>query len=275
MMQLNTRWRTGASPGKDNACGKAANADIERRWLARLTLSILLATLGINLLSAYIRHVEAGLGCDDWPACYARIGVHISEHSKRVARAALAPQPFAKQTHRGVATALVVMVLLLVHRSRRQLSATEAQLPLAMAGLLLALAVIGPASYLKTRPAIAHRQSARWYCVGRAELASVPVADQHRTSERDSLAAQASAQQPGAAARTAGAGRLAERKFRAVSVARGGKLRAGRGLIDAFWYLRELMLDADGRVIATRVRQPSWSPTASVRHYRAAAAIER
>ena len=225
-------------------------ADIERRWLARLTLAILLATLGINLLSAYIRHVEAGLGCDGWPACYAQIGVHISEHSKKVAHAALAPQPIAKQTHRGVATALVVMVLLLVHRSRRQLRAMEALLPLAMAGVLLALAVIGPASYLKTRPAIATANllggialaalSWRLY-LSLSNTVRMDVAPWLRKLICTCLVLLLIQLALGAwlSANFAGLGCLGT-----------DGCEPGRGMVDAFWYLRELALDANGRVIA-------------------------
>ena len=229
---------------------QGGNADIGRRWLARLTLSILLATLGINLLSAYIRHVEAGLGCDDWPACYARIGVHISEHSKRVAHAALAPQPFAKQAHRGVATALVVMVLLLVHRSRRQLSATQAQLPLAMAGLLLALAVIGPASNLKTRLAIATANllggvalaALGWRLyLSLGNTARVNVAPWPRKLVRASLVLLLVQLALGA---------WLSANFAGLGCTTTDGCMPGRGIGDAFWYLRELALDDNGRVIA-------------------------
>jgi cytochrome c oxidase assembly protein subunit 15 len=73
------------------------------------------------------------------------------------ARQALAPDAPAKRTHRALATALVVMVLVLLHRARarRELRGFEARAPLLLLGLLVLLAVIGPASYLKSRPAIA------------------------------------------------------------------------------------------------------------------------
>lgn len=225
-------------------------ADIERRWLARLTLAILLATLGINLLSAYIRHVEAGLGCADWPACYAQVGVHISEHSKGVAHAALAPQPLAKQIHRGLATALVVMVLLLVQRSRRQLRATEALLPLAMAGLLLTLAVIGPASYLKTRPAIATANllggvalaalSWRLY-LPLSNTVPVNVAPWLRKLICTCLVLLLVQLALGA---------WLSANFAGLGCAGTDSCEPGRGMANAFWYLRELALDANGRVIA-------------------------
>ena len=229
---------------------QGTNADIDRLRLARLTLAILLATLCINLLSAYIRHLEAGLGCEDWPGCYAQIGVHISEHSKGVARAALAPQPLAKQTHRGVATALVVMVLLLVHRSRRQRRATEALLPLAMAGLLLTLAVIGPASYLKTRPAIATANLlggialaalSWWLYLSLINTARVNVTSWLRWLVRSSLALLLVQLALGA---------WLSANFAGLGCAGADGCEPGRGLIDAFWYLRELVLDANGRVIA-------------------------
>jgi cytochrome c oxidase assembly protein subunit 15 len=126
------------------------------RTLAALALAILLATLLINALSAFIRHEEAGLGCADRAACYGRVAPPEAA-GKVLVRQALAPDAPAKRTHRALATALVVMVLVLLHRTRaaRELRGFEARAPLLILGLLVLLAVIGPASYLKSRPAIA------------------------------------------------------------------------------------------------------------------------
>ncbi len=125
-----------------------------------IVLLVLLTTISINLLSAYIRHLEAGLDCADWPACYGQIGAYV-EPDQTVAQMALAPVAAAKKVHRGVATLLVVMVLLLVVESRKQqgLRGVHRQfstiLPYIMAAILLLLSVVGPASYMKILPAIA------------------------------------------------------------------------------------------------------------------------
>ena len=70
--------------------------------LAWLTAALLLATIG---LSAYMRLVQAGLGCADWPACYAE--------SFRLAAtpAASAAESAARLAHRIVATAALALML--------------------------------------------------------------------------------------------------------------------------------------------------------------------
>jgi cytochrome c oxidase assembly protein subunit 15 len=128
------------------------------RRLQWYVLLVLVATLSINLLSAYIRHLEAGLGCADWPACYGQIGDYIEPSSQQsVSQMALAPVAAAKKIHRGVATALVILVLLLLQEARKQkqLRGVNRNLPYIMVAVLLLLSVVGPASYLKTLPAIA------------------------------------------------------------------------------------------------------------------------
>ena len=48
-----------------------ANADAQRRRrIRRLALACAGLMLLTTIFSAYIRHVQAGLGCADWPACY-------------------------------------------------------------------------------------------------------------------------------------------------------------------------------------------------------------
>jgi len=126
--------------------------------MSRYLIIVLGATLVINLLSAYIRHIEAGIGCEDWPQCYGLIGQYVqAANESEIARKALAPTQMAKRTHRGIATILVIAVLLLVHHSRRvrMTPGLSRTLPYAMLGVLLLLAVVGPASYLKTLPIIA------------------------------------------------------------------------------------------------------------------------
>jgi cytochrome c oxidase assembly protein subunit 15 len=122
-----------------------------------IVLAIILLMMFINVLSAYIRHVESGLGCAPWPSCYADLA--YMDESKGMSDAAserfdaVAP---LKNIHRTVATVLVVLVLLVVHQSRQQSTIKYNRLlPYLMLATLLVLAVIGPASYLKTRPLIA------------------------------------------------------------------------------------------------------------------------
>lgn len=232
----------------------AHKAPTARRWLARLTLAILLATLCINLLSAYIRHVEAGLDCADWPACYARIGTHIEQQTTQgVARSALAPQPLAKQTHRGVATVLVILVLVLLQRSRSgvALRGREAQLPLLMAALLLVLAVIGPASYLKTLPAIATAN-----LLGGLALAALSFRLWLSLGGTPRHGAAAGLRRLARWALLMLCLQLALGAWMSANFAALGceqllscREEGGNG-IAAFWYLRELALDAGGQVLS-------------------------
>jgi heme a synthase len=129
-----------------------------QKLLARYVMIVLVATLIINCLSAYIRHVEAGLNCDNWPICYGEIGKYVSPSDEaEIAQKALAPTEIAKQMHRTIATLLVIGVLLLVNQSRKPgaMQGVSRYLPYLLLAVLLLLSVIGPASYLKTMPAIA------------------------------------------------------------------------------------------------------------------------
>ncbi|MBQ0711993.1 MAG: COX15/CtaA family protein [Porticoccus sp.] len=129
-----------------------------QKRLTHYVMIVLVATLIINCLSAYIRHVEAGLGCENWPGCYGEIGQFISPSDEaEIAQKALAPTETAKQMHRTIATLLVIGVLLLVNQSRKPtaMAGASRHLPYLLLAVLLLLSVIGPASYLKTMPAIA------------------------------------------------------------------------------------------------------------------------
>ncbi len=129
-----------------------------QKLLARYIMIVLVATLLINCLSAYIRHIEAGLGCENWPICYGEIGRFISPSNEaEIAQKALAPTEAAKQLHRTIATLLVIGVLLLVNQSRKPgaMKGMTRPLPYLLLAVLLLLSIIGPASYLKTMPIIA------------------------------------------------------------------------------------------------------------------------
>jgi len=119
--------------------------------------SLLLATLAINLLSGYIRHHEAGLDCEPWPSCYGQVG-HLIAPSDADASpiAVLTPTDNAKRAHRTIATILVILVALVVYQARaRNLRGAVSYLPYSIVAVILLLSVVGPASYLKTLPAIA------------------------------------------------------------------------------------------------------------------------
>ncbi|MCB1686627.1 MAG: COX15/CtaA family protein, partial [Pseudomonadales bacterium] len=131
---------------------------IQDRFFRLCTVFLLAAILSINLLSSYIRHHEAGLDCDPWPACYGVIGVPTAAASAETAiEQALTPAQSAKRAHRAIATALVVLVLVVTFHARSRLptAGSAALLPYLLIAVVLFLSVIGPASYLKTLPAVA------------------------------------------------------------------------------------------------------------------------
>lgn len=120
--------------------------------------TILLAALAIGVLSAGIRHVESGLACADRAGCYGQIGHTQAAGAPAIdARRALTPQSWVKRAHRLLASALVVLALALVYRTRKAglRSGPTAVIPPAIVALLLALAIVGPMSHLKTLPVVA------------------------------------------------------------------------------------------------------------------------
>jgi cytochrome c oxidase assembly protein subunit 15 len=105
-------------------------------------LSIVLVML-VVVLSAYLRLSGSGLGCDDWPACYALIRTD-SGGAEALAAAHLVP-PWATFTHRLVATVLGVLVLGITYSTwrRRRVPGQSVAIPLAVLALTVFLSVLG------------------------------------------------------------------------------------------------------------------------------------
>jgi cytochrome c oxidase assembly protein subunit 15 len=102
----------------------------------------MLLVLIVVILSAYLRLAGSGLGCADWPACYALI--RSQGGSESLAAAHLVP-PWATVIHRLVASLLGVLVLgiALMAMKRRKLSAQDAWLTFAVLLLTVFLSVLG------------------------------------------------------------------------------------------------------------------------------------
>jgi cytochrome c oxidase assembly protein subunit 15 len=116
------------------------HADERRsRWLRRIALACALAMLATIALSAYMRLAQAGLGCADWPACYAqaqRDGAAPASASTAIALARLA--------HRVVASAVLVgAFVLLLTTAAAPVLRRERTLAAALVALALALAALG------------------------------------------------------------------------------------------------------------------------------------
>jgi cytochrome c oxidase assembly protein subunit 15 len=229
-----------------------------QRSIAWLSLGVLVLALGINGLSAWIRHTEAGLACAVRPACYGLVGAALDDARAAVRRAgaaaaALEQEALAKRVHRALATGLVIAMLVLLHRARRPglLAAPEVRLSYAMAALLLVLAVIGPASYLKTLPAVATANLVGGVllaaCAWRLWLGTatpVPTVSVAAHARLPDLALSALLLQ-------IALGAWQSANFAGMVCAGGRSCQPSfepGALASAAWYLRELPLDAAGRV---------------------------
>lgn len=225
------------------------NQTKETKWFSICLATLLLATMAVNGLSAYIRLQEAGLGCATWPGCYGRVGEMIAP-PESAPMAALTPTQTAKQAHRGIATALVILVLLVVIQARqRTLPAGIRAIPYALVAVVLLLSVIGPASYLKTLPAVATANLAGgmallalawalWLGVHRC-AATMPQG--HRRFARVALAVLSGQILLGAWVSANFAATACSGFLQCPAEAPGGGL-------SSFWYLRELSVTGEGRI---------------------------
>ncbi|MEQ8483679.1 MAG: COX15/CtaA family protein [Pseudomonadales bacterium] len=222
--------------------------------MQKLLVVLMMLVLATNLLSAWLRHREAGVGCTPWPACYAVLDPAAVGVPAQPVAAALRPEQAIKQAHRTIAAALVVLVVLVLHQARtlRHTEAFDAVLPYALAAVTLLLAVVGPASFLKTRPGIAASNvlggmlmlAICWRML-LAVRASRPMSNPSvpRMLVLAALVAVSVQVTLGAWISANFAATVCER---ALGCAAPGP---GDPSADAFWYLRELELDAAARVV--------------------------
>jgi cytochrome c oxidase assembly protein subunit 15 len=105
-------------------------------------VSIILVLI-VVILSAWLRLSGSGLGCAEWPSCYALIKAETSG-VEALAAAHLVP-PWATFTHRLVASVLGVLVLGIVVAAwrRRRQPGQSVLIPLAVMGLTVFLSVLG------------------------------------------------------------------------------------------------------------------------------------
>jgi cytochrome c oxidase assembly protein subunit 15 len=106
------------------------------------SISILMVFM-VVVLSAYLRLAGSGLGCEDWPACYAQIKLRGTE-SVSLAMAHLVPA-WATLTHRLVATTLGALILGIAVMAvrRRQQPGQNVLIPLLVLGLTVFLSMLG------------------------------------------------------------------------------------------------------------------------------------
>jgi len=113
----------------------------------KLSLTSLLLVILLVSISAYLRLDHSGIGCQDWPACYGKIGTAaestptIGNAYERLAEDALKPMSWATPVHRLVASILGLLILAMALVSLRQ--KRDRLLSLALLGLTVFLAWLG------------------------------------------------------------------------------------------------------------------------------------
>ncbi len=118
------------------------------QWLRRIARVCLAAMAATVVLSAYIRLVQSGMGCDDWPACYGH--VQPAAASAGIAAARLAHRVVASVVLVGAFAALLTVLSSPAVSLRRSLPTA-----VGLVGLALALAALGAVSRGARLPAIA------------------------------------------------------------------------------------------------------------------------
>lgn len=92
---------------------------LRRRYRRLLSLMVFL-TFDLIIFGAFVRLVDAGLGCPDWPGCYGHVTPHGAMDSIRAEVLALPDGPvtvfkaWVEMLHRYIASALGLMVMALL-----------------------------------------------------------------------------------------------------------------------------------------------------------------
>lgn len=121
------------------------------RGMAWTCAALMVATIS---LSAFMRLSQAGLGCSDWPACYAQ-GLRALQSG--ATPASTHGVALARLLHRIVASATLVLVIVMVMTTlfTRPVLQRAGTLAAALLGLAVALAVLGIATPGARLPAVA------------------------------------------------------------------------------------------------------------------------
>ena len=134
-----------------------SSSELAAIFRSLVTLSLLL-TLLMVILSAYIRLAEVGIGCPDWPSCYAQLnpelekkGVTVlTEDSRNVAHYS------ARIAHRYIASTLGLFIVAIFVVALRQGSsrATGVMVPLAIFAITVFLSLLGYYTPTRSNPLI-------------------------------------------------------------------------------------------------------------------------
>ncbi len=131
--------------------------EVNAIYRSLISLSVLLTLLTV-ILSAYIRLAEVGLGCQEWPDCYARLDVALEKRGITVLTAEGRDMAHhaARVAHRYIASALGLFVLgiFLVALRRGRTRATSLAVPAAVLAITLFLSLLGYYTPTRSNPLI-------------------------------------------------------------------------------------------------------------------------
>lgn len=129
-----------------------------RRWLRRLAWLCAAMVLAITSLSAFVRLVNTGVGCEPWPACYGQLQLARAQSPAATpltqAGASDTAIAVARTAHRIIASSSLVVVLALLALALRQRWRPETALAGGLLTLALFLAVLGAATRSSLLPAV-------------------------------------------------------------------------------------------------------------------------
>lgn len=118
----------------------------------------LLLTLLTVVLSAYIRLAEVGIGCEDWPQCYAQLNVEVEKQGITVLTESGRDMAHygARVAHRYIASTLGLFIVAIFVLSLRQgkARATSFAVPAAIFGITVFLSLLGYYTPTRSNPLI-------------------------------------------------------------------------------------------------------------------------
>ncbi len=122
-----------------------------------VSLSLLLTLLTV-ILSAYIRLAEVGIGCEDWPDCYARLDTGVEKQGITVLTEAGQDMAHygARVAHRYIASALGLFIVAIFLMALRQggARATGLAVPVAIFAVTVFLSLLGYYTPTRSNPLI-------------------------------------------------------------------------------------------------------------------------
>ncbi len=132
-----------------NAAPPTAASARTRRLLARFARGATALTFVVIVASAFMRHTQAGLGCVDWPSCYARVATDAQAAVPSIGVS------LARLLHRlAASSALLLIVGMLLVARAGQTYKRERRLALAALVVALSLAALGIATPGAEVPAV-------------------------------------------------------------------------------------------------------------------------